>query len=39
MLTAHGFVKFITVPLKANKVKCGWKRKGAEYEERFRAAE
>jgi hypothetical protein len=33
------FVKFTTMPLKANKVKCGWQRKGEEYEARFCAAE
>jgi len=33
------FVKFTTLSLEANKVKCGWQRRGEEYETKFCVAE
>jgi len=34
-LWSHGSVKFTTLSLKANKVKCGWQRRGEKYEAKF----
>jgi hypothetical protein len=33
------FVKFTTLSLKANKMKCGWQRRGEEHEAKFSVAE